>query len=244
VGMQGLGKSKIFQFKQFSVDQSGCAMKINTDGVLLGALAEADQPKSILDIGTGTGVIALMLAQRFKNAQIDAVEIDETAVQTAGRNFANSSFAERLTVYSMGFEQFFNQHPDIKYDLIVSNPPFFINSLKSLKANKELAKHTDGDFFKRLINNISKHLSPNGLGYLILPLETAELVKDLAIANKLYIKKTINIYSYKDSTPHREIVELSLDKTKADDEQFIIYDEPKVYSKQYQLLLKDFFTIF
>jgi tRNA1Val (adenine37-N6)-methyltransferase len=144
----------------------------------------------------------------------------------------------------MGFEQFFNQHPDIKYDLIVSNPPFFVNSLKSPKADKELAKHTDKDFFKRLVNHIAKHLSPNGLGYLILPLETAELVKDLATANKLYIKKTIKIYSYKDSTPHRKIVALSLDKIKADWERFIIYDEPKVYSKQYQELLKDFFTIF
>ena len=88
--------SGIFQFKQFSVDQTGCAMKINTDGVLLGALANADSPASILDIGTGTGVIALMLAQRFGSAQIDAVEIDEPAAQTAKQNFKNSPFEESL----------------------------------------------------------------------------------------------------------------------------------------------------
>ena len=127
----------MFRFKQFAVDQTGCAMKINTDGVLLGALTEADQPKTILDIGTGTGVIALMLAQRFKYAQIDAVEIDPGAAETAGRNFINSSYAERLNVYPIGFEEFFEQNPDKKYNLIVSNPPFFINSLKSPEANKE-----------------------------------------------------------------------------------------------------------
>ena len=244
MGGDVIRKSEVFQFKQFSVDQSGCAMKINTDGVLLGAFVEADQPENILDIGTGTGVIALMLAQRFANAMINAVEIDQSAAKTAGRNLTNSPFAERLAVYPLGFEQFFDQHPDKKYDLIVSNPPFYINSLKSPRANKELAKHTDEDFFKNLINYISRHLAIDGLLYLILPLETAELVKQLAKSNKLYIKRIIKIYSYKESAPHREVVVLSLDKTKVDDGQFIIYDAPKVYSKQYQGLLKDFFTIF
>lgn len=89
----------MFQFKQFSVDQTGCAMKINTDGVLLGALAAADNPANILDIGTGTGVIALMLAQKFVNAKVDAVEIDEAAAQTAAGNFKNSPFADRMTLY-------------------------------------------------------------------------------------------------------------------------------------------------
>jgi tRNA1Val (adenine37-N6)-methyltransferase len=234
----------IFRFKQFTVDQTGCAMKINTDGVLLGALVDADQPKTILDIGTGTGVIALMLAQRFKDAQTDAVEIDLAAAQTAERNFANSSFSERLGMYPVGFDQFFEQCPDKKYDLIVSNPPFFINSLKSPAANKELARHTDEGFFEKMIACISKYLTISGLGYLVLPLETAELARNIASENGLFIKKIISIHSYKDSAPHREILVLSMDETKAADGQFIIYDAPKVYSKQYQELLKDFFTIF
>src|ERR1700733_3404653 len=120
----------MFHFKQFSVDQSGCAMKINTDGVLLGAITQADDPKTILDIGTGTGVIALMLAQKFANAQIDAVEIDESAAKTAGRNFENAIFNDRLNIYPSGIRTFFEGHPENKYDLIVSNPPFYINSLE------------------------------------------------------------------------------------------------------------------
>jgi tRNA1Val (adenine37-N6)-methyltransferase len=102
----------MFKFKQFNVDQSGCAMKINTDGVLLAALCEADDPATVLDIGSGTGVIALMLAQKFGAATIDAVEIDDTAAQTATRNFENSPFGSRLTVFSTGFETYFDQHPE------------------------------------------------------------------------------------------------------------------------------------
>src|ERR1035437_1092252 len=122
---------QMFQFKQFSVDQSGCAMKINTDGVLLGAITDADHPAAILDIGTGTGVIALMLAQRFADAEIDAVEIDPEAAKTAEVNFEASPFADRLNIYASGFEDYFDVYPDRKYNLIVSNPPFYVASLKS-----------------------------------------------------------------------------------------------------------------
>jgi len=236
--------SGIFKFKQFDVDQSGCAMKINTDGVLLGALADADHPQTILDIGTGTGVIALMLAQRFTNAQIDAVEIDQSAAETAARNFQNSPFADRLAIYSSGFAGFFDLYSDKKFDLIVSNPPFYINSLKSPEAKRELAKHADRDFFKSLILYVSKHLTDKGVIHLILPLNTVALVKEMASKNGLFLKKTISIHSYRDSEPHREIVVLSLNASKAIDNKFVIYESPKIYSEQYREALKDFFTIF
>lgn len=236
--------SDVFKFKRFDVDQSGCAMKINTDGVLLGALAHADNPQKILDIGTGTGVIALMLAQRFPNAKVDAVEIDQSAAATAGRNFQNSLFADRLTIYISGFADFFEKRPGKKYDLIVSNPPFYINSLKSPEAKRELAKHADRDLFKSLILYVSKHLTDKGVIHFILPLNTVALVKEMASKNGLFLKKTISILSYRDSEPHREIVVLSLNASKAIDDKFVIYESPKIYSKQYRETLKDFFTIF
>ena len=236
--------SGIFRFKQFSVDQTGCAMKINTDGVLLGALAEADQPKNILDIGTGTGVIALMLAQRFANIKIDAVEIDPVAAKTAKKNFANSPFAERLNIYPTGFEQFFEDYPDREYDLIVSNPPFYINSLKSPKANIELAKHAGEGFFESLVKKAKDHLNPSGSFWLILPVATAELVKTIALKNSFFVMKIINVHSYNDSDPHREILVLSLNIANTDSQKFTIYDGLKVYSNQYQKALRDFFTIF
>ena len=122
-------KNNIFNFKQFAVDQSGCAMKVNTDGVLLGVLAEAELPARILDIGTGTGVIALILAQRYASATITAVEIDENAAKTAGANFSQSVFNSRLQLFHSPFEVYFEENRENKFDLIVSNPPFFIVSL-------------------------------------------------------------------------------------------------------------------
>jgi tRNA1Val (adenine37-N6)-methyltransferase len=234
----------VFSFKQFSIDQSGCAMKINTDGVLIGALAGAIEAKHILDIGTGTGVIALMLAQRFNHAKIDAVEIDTDAAQTAGRNFNNSPFANKLALYALGFEPFFEQYPEKKYDLIVSNPPFHLNSLTSTGVKKNLARHTDADFFERLVKAISQHLTENGECLLILPLSTSGLLKDMLSANHLYLQKVIAVRSFTSTEPHREIISFGRFDSALIEEDFIIYEQPKVYSAIYQDKLRPFFTIF
>lgn len=234
----------MFQFKQFVVDQSGCAMKINTDGVLLGALTEANNPQRILDIGTGTGVIALMLAQRFTESKIEAVEIDEAAATTADRNFKTSKFAERLTGYHSGFQGYFQQNPGRKYDLIVTNPPFYIHSLKSPGESKSVAKHTDEQFFDSLLNNTSKHLTQTGLLWLILPVNTSEVVQNIAANYRLHLHSQINISSYPHSEPHRHIVALSLHDSPTINSDFTIYEEPKKYTAQYESALKDFFTIF
>ncbi|MFC0513612.1 tRNA1(Val) (adenine(37)-N6)-methyltransferase [Mucilaginibacter angelicae] len=234
----------MFRFKQFSVDQTGCAMKINTDGVLLGAMAGEGEPLSILDIGTGTGVIALMLAQRFANAFIDAVEIDEQAATTAKTNFKNSPFKNRLTLYANGFEPFFDEHPDKRYDLIVSNPPFYINSLQSPGAKINLAKHAVDGFFERLISTVAAHLTEQGIGWLILPVDTSELVKNLVKQHELYLKKIITIHSFKDDAAHRELLAFGRTKTQLAIDKFVIYDEPKVYTDMYREVLKDFLTIF
>lgn len=236
--------SGVFKFKQFEVDQAGCAMKINTDGVLLGALADADQPKNILDIGTGTGVIALMLAQRFGTAEIDAVEIDRQAAETAGRNFDNSPFAAKLTAYPIGFEQFFAENPGEKYDLIVSNPPFYINSLKSPQKGRQIAKHADKDFFETLIGQISKHLHEEGIFCMILPLDTAEVLASLYLEHGMHLQKSIYIRSFPLSGPHRVMVCLGLQKTEVKKDKFLIYESKDSYSSEYIKLLKPYFIAF
>ncbi len=234
----------MFQFKQFAVDQSGCAMKINTDGVLIGALTQANDPQSILDIGTGTGVIALMLAQRFLDSRIDAVEIDEAAATTADRNFKASKFAERLTGYYSGFEEYFQQNPGQKYDLIVSNPPFYIHSLKSPGESKSVAKHADEQFFDSLLDSTSKHLTETGLLWLILPVTTSEVVQVITANYGLHLHSKINVKSYPQSEAHRHIVAFSLSEFPVIFGDFTIYKEPKKYTAQYEYALKDFFTIF
>jgi tRNA1Val (adenine37-N6)-methyltransferase len=185
-----------------------------------------------------------MLAQRFINARIDAVEIDESAAKTAKTNFNNSPFTDRLTLYSSSSEIFFSENPYKKYDLIVSNPPFYINSLKSPGAKKTLAKHADTAFFNQLIHDVVIHLNIDGVFWLILPPDTATQVKQLARQCGLYLQKIITLQSFESDEPHREILAWGFTDQQTVEERLVIYDEPKVYSKQYQAVLKDFLTIF
>lgn len=219
-------------------------MKVNTDAVLLGALASPTTPNSILDVGTGTGVIALMLAQRFLEAKVDAVEINFDAAKTASSNFDNSVFKGRLCIYANSFQQYFDENSETKYDLIVSNPPFFIGSLKSNSASKTLARHTDSFFFTSFFQSSSAHLNKAGIIELILPLETAALVKKISLEFGLILQKQIFVQSFSDSKPHREIVRFGFDDEIELTEIFIIYNRPKEYSMQYQRLLEPFLTIF
>ncbi len=233
-----------FQFKQFSVDQSNCAMKINTDGVLLGALSEVVNPLKVLDIGTGTGVIALMLAQRFSAAKIDAVEVDLGTSDTAARNFKNSPFSERLRVFSQSFQSLSNSGSDKYYDFVVSNPPFFIDSLKSQRKKIEMAKHTDEKFFSNLGQFVSMILSENGSFWVILPITTAGVLKEIMSASNFETANIIKIYSFEGSEPHREILCFKRSRNVTVHSTFIIYKSEKEYSLQYQTALKEFFTIF
>lgn len=234
----------IFRFKQFAVDQTHCAMKVNTDGVLLGALAGAGSPQSILDIGTGTGVVALMLAQRFADARINAVEIDELAALTAATNFANSPFADRVKGWSLSFQQYFENHHDKTYDLVVSNPPFYINALTSPGKAKTIAKHADAAFFEQLLCIVPKHLNPGGQFALILPGNTADLVGSLAAQNGLHLVHRTEISSYPEYPPHRQIVVFSNNRADLTEDQLVIYAEPQKYTAQYRTVLLNFLTIF
>ncbi|MDP9076169.1 MAG: methyltransferase [Bacteroidota bacterium] len=210
--------------------------------MLLGAIASNDHAERILDIGTGTGVIALMLAQRFTDAQIDAVEIDLSAATTAAKNFKNSAFKERLNIFRESIEEFFNEYPDNTYDLIITNPPFYLNSLESPKEKKTLAKHTDADFFEGLMKGIAAHLSPEGLCWLVLPAQTAALIKDLAKQNRLCQHKIIEVRSFEHSEPHRNIVCFGFDEVVlTETASFTIYEAASVYSDQYKALLYPFF---
>lgn len=228
----------IFRFKQFEVDQSGCAMKINTDGVLLAAMVTSKTPKQVLDIGTGTGVIALMLAQRFPAAQIEAVEIDEQAATTAAKNFQLSVFADRLKANPIAIEQY---HPSAQFDLIVSNPPFFVNDLKNAEEKKGIARHTNEVFFDELIAKVAAILSENGQFWFVLPVKQAELLVKKAKNHGLFEQQIIHLHSDQTKPEFRRIVSLGSAKIELKTERFYIYEAEKVYTKAYQELLKDFF---
>lgn len=232
----------IFKFKQFEVDQNGCAMKINTDGVLLGAIAVQQQPGKILDIGTGTGVIAMMMAQRYLSARVDAVEIDPSAAAAAAQNFSHSPFADRMRVYPVAFEKF---AATAKYDLIISNPPYFVNDLKNNEKRKELARHASEDFFGLMLRNAASMLHYNGSLWMILPVKQAEDVVVNAILYTLHPSVIIHIYSDKSKQEFRRIICLDFDSSKLLKEEHVyIYQSQGVYTVQYKKLLKDFFLAF
>jgi tRNA1Val (adenine37-N6)-methyltransferase len=232
----------IFRFKRFEVDQTGCAMKINTDGVLLGAIADYDQPAAILDIGTGTGVIALMLAQRFSGAAIDAVEIDESAASAASRNFLNAPFPDRVRIYHTAIKDYQTSN---RYDLIVSNPPFFVNDLKSMERRKEIARHTHEDFFDLLLLKAGALMSKTGMLWLVLPVKQAEKVIRHAVLRQLFPVKIINIHSDRDKIAFRQIICLGfMPQMPVVHEHFYIYRQEGVYTDEYKYLLRDFFLAF
>jgi len=231
-----------FRFKQFEIEQADCAMKINTDGVLIGALSSHDAPLRILDIGTGTGVIALMLAQRYPSAYIDAVEIDLQAAYQAGLNFQNSIFSNRIKILNSSFEAI---DQTCFYDLIVSNPPFYTNSLHTSNERKKIAKHTDIDFFKNILNFAYHRLRAEGVLQLILPTELALEIKRIAPDYNLHTTQEIAIRSFESTAVIRQIIHLRKDRQDTVRQQnFVIYSGKGIYSDEYRQLLKPFFLAF
>jgi len=231
----------IFKFKQFEIDQSGCAMKVNTDGVLLAATVSHPSPGYILDIGTGTGVIALMMAQRFPDALIEAVEIDEQAAKTAGNNFKNSVFSARLSINHTAIEQYNNTR---KFDLIVSNPPFFVNDLKSDELRKGIARHAGEDFFEMLVKKSASLLTDVGKLWLILPVKQANSVIKMAHTHHLFLCERIHIHSDATKPTFRQMICLGRENIQPVESDFYIYESFQQYTQAYRLLLKDFFLAF
>lgn len=217
-------------------------MKINTDGVLLAAIVAQDNPEYSLDIGTGTGVIAMMLAQRFPKTVIDAVEIDESAANAAIGNFAGSKFAARTAAHLSPIASYQTAR---KYDLVVSNPPFFVNDLKNPEIRKGIARHTDEEFFDSLLQKVSEILSPTGSFWLILPVKQAELLVEGARQYGLSLQRRIEVCSDESKPVIRHIICLSKNNHSSPaSESFYIYESKGVHTTAYKELLKDFFLAF
>jgi tRNA1Val (adenine37-N6)-methyltransferase len=232
-----------FKFKQFTISQGDTAMKVGTDGVLLGAWADVTGAERILDIGTGTGLIALMLAQRSQ-AMIDAIEINAQAARQAGENFKNSPWSERINIFHTSFQEF-QIHDKINYDLIICNPPYFINSLKAPDAIRSLARHDDMLSRHDLIKGVSNLLSKNGIFSIIVPYTGSDVLIVLASEYRLYPQKILKIKP----VPGKEINRIILEFGKStgqllESEMIIETGKRHQYSSEYINLTRDFYLKF
>lgn len=232
---------KPFRFKQFTINQDQCAMKIGTDAVLLGAWSSiANNPYSILDIGAGTGIIALMLAQRCGAEVIDAIEIDDDAYEQCVDNFEQSAWGDRLFCYHASLEEFANEIDD-RYDLIISNPPFYSEDYKTDNKPRDLARFQDALPFDHLLENASKLLSENGTLNVVIPNKEEHKFIEIATNFKLFPNKILHARGTSTSEIKRSLIELSFKETKTQISELIIETSRHQYTQDYINLTKYFY---
>ena len=225
---------KPFRFQKFDILQHENVFRVGTDGVLLGALCQVENAQKILEVGTGTGLISLMLAQRNANAEITALDLNEDAVKLAQENFKNALFSERLNVFHQDFKTFESQK---EYDFVVCNPPFFEenNSVKDILARQQVELT-----FRNLIEKASKILSSEGIFSVIIPSESAQEFENLAQDFDLHLVRKINIFGIENGVLKRNVLEFSKKKSALETLDFTIEKSPRKYSDQYLELTKEF----
>lgn len=233
-----------FSFKQFTIHQDQTAMKVTTDACIFGAYTLIDGTKKILDIGTGTGLVAMMLAQRTQ-AQIDAVEIENRAYNQAVKNIQESIFKEQIKVFNTSIQLFSTRsEQQNQYDLIVSNPPFFQNHLKAKQATRNNSLHTDTLSFEDLIHSVLRLISSVGTFVILLPLYESSVFEELSIPQGLYPQKKLTIRHRKDTKILRIITTFGFTKTQTQEENLIIKNPDESYSLAFEMLLQDYYLIF
>lgn len=234
----------MFHFKQFSIDDSRCAMKVGTDAVLLGAIADIANAKLVLDIGCGSGILSLMAAQRNKNCQVTAIELDKEACLDAQCNFDASPWKTQISLLNQRFQDF-TVNCELKFDTILCNPPFFSNSLRALGSTRSMARHDDNLPFDELLKGIKRVLNPKGKCTLIIPFDSQQKWLIEANLHGLYVTNISLVKSYSHMKPHRSIIELSpLTPTMALTTEIVIYSEKGVYSQSYKDICKEFYLNF
>lgn len=234
-----------FEFKQFRIDQEGSAMKVGTDGVLLGAWAAISKARRILDIGTGTGLIAVMIAQRSgSGAKIDAVEIDSSSYQQAVNNFANCPWTCQLNAFHLSFQEFYRS-TNQKYDAIVSNPPYFLNGLKAKGESRTQARHADHLPFEELLKGSLELLTESGVLSVILPIEEGEYFERMARLTGFFLKRKFSVLPNPGKPVKRYLMEFSVQKCESQFSDLIVENGQRhVYSPAYIALTKDFYLKF
>lgn len=230
-----------FQFKQFTVNQDQCAMKIGTDGVLLGAWTSIENnPFSVLDIGAGTGVLSLMLAQRSHAEVIEALEIDDKTYEQCVDNFEQSPWNDRMFCYHASLEEFANEMDDT-YDLIICNPPFYSEDYKTENTQRNLARFQDAMPFEHLLESVATLLSEDGRFSVIIPFSEEEKFIALAKQVALFPKKKTHVKGTPSSEIKRSLIEFSFINQAIEISELIIETTRHQYTDDYINLTQDFY---
>ena len=232
---------KPFKFKKFTVNQDQCAMKIGTDGVLLGAWSSTEHnPFSILDIGAGTGILSLMLAQRSHAELIEALEIDDQAYEQCVENFEQSPWNDRLFCYHASLEEFAEEIEDT-YDLIICNPPFYSETYKTENSQRDLARFQDAMPFKHVLESVSVLLSEGGVFSVIIPFSEETKFIDLASESSLFPNRITHVKGSPSADIKRSLIEFSFSKSNVIASKLIIETARHNYTEDYINLTKDFY---
>ena len=236
-----MSHNKYFQFKQFRIEQHFAAMKVNTDGVLLGAWTNIDGVDTVLDVGTGTGLIALMIAQRNQNSFISGIDIDQHAAVEAAENAGKSPWPDRISIQHISFQNFAENYSG-KFSLIISNPPFFSNSVKNSNTRLSAARHNHLLPFADIISGTLRMLDEKGHLSIILPVDEADLFIEMAAKNGLFLRRIASVKPFPDKKPNRSLMEFSFLKSETERTVFSVYNETKVdYSQEFMSLARDFY---
>ncbi len=232
-----------FQFKKFKINQDKTAMKVGTDGVLLGAVSHFASAKRILDVGAGTGLLSFTAAQRT-DAEIVALEIDKDAFIQCSENIELNNLNGRIKVINITFQEYYKTE-NTKFDFIISNPPFFENSQKSVSEKRNIARHSDTLSKEELISGVLKLLSTEGTFSIILPAEFEKSFDDLCRSRNLYCNYKMYVFPKKDKPANRIITEYSFVKKNIFTEKLIIREnDTNLYTNEYRELTKDFYLNF
>ena len=230
-----------FTFKKFSVNQDRCAMKIGTDGVLLGAWTPLiNNPFNVLDIGAGTGILSLMLAQRSNAEQIDAIEIDEDAYEQCVENFEASPWGDKLFCFHAGLDEFIDE-PEDEYDLIISNPPFYTDDYKTDNTSRDLARFEDALPFEELIEAAALLLSDNGIFSVIIPFKEEERFVSLCKELDLFPLKITRVKGTPTSEIKRSLLAFCQIEQTALIDELVIEISRHNYTPEYIELTKEFY---
>lgn len=232
-----------FRFKQFVVDDAACPMKVGTDSVLLGAWARLENSPGILDIGTGCGLLALMAAQR-SDARITAIDIDPVATASAAANFRISPWDGRLTARCIRLQDFQNEPEAGNFDHIISNPPFFINSLKAPDAERSQARHNDLLPFEDLAFASARLLAPDGRLSMVLPVAEGYLFIDIAAKTRLFLVRKLTVIPKAGKEANRLLLEFARQQMPMESTELTIRNESGEYTNEYKKLTSLFYLDF